>query len=203
MPFLLSVCLISFAVVHVALQWRTSCSRRWTSFIFKKICETLHRYLLTLLLRMFENVEIRNVSSLRMAMWQQFHETLRACLTRSFLLYSNSVEKQVHLMYFKFVWSIYFFPTVYLIYKELLVFFFPPTWVMRTEFWKQIPPNEPYRVVLGNVRDKLYNTRERSRQLLANGKSDIPEDSTFTKAEQVPSLSITFSLKKYTVVVTL
>ncbi|KAJ6956089.1 phosphoenolpyruvate carboxylase 2-like [Populus alba x Populus x berolinensis] len=53
------------------------------------------------------------------------------------------------------------------------------------EFWKQIPPNEPYRVVLGNVRDKLYNTRERSRQLLANGKSDIPEDSTFTNAEQI------------------
>jgi phosphoenolpyruvate carboxylase len=74
---------------------------------------------------------------------------------------------------------------------------------MRTEFWKQIPPNEPYRVVLGNVRDKLYNTRERSRQLLANGKSDIPEDSTFTNAEQVTSLSITFSLRKYTVVVTL
>lgn len=123
MPFLLSVCLISFAVVHVALQWRTSCSRRWTSFIFKKICETLHRYLLTLLLRMFQNVEIRNVSSLLMAMWQRFHETLRACLTRTFLLYSNSVEKQFHLMYFKFVWSI-FFSTVYLIYKELLVFFF-------------------------------------------------------------------------------
>jgi hypothetical protein len=113
------------------------------------------------------------------------------------------VEKQFHLMYFKFVGSI-FFSTVYLIYKELLVFFFFfSTWVMRTEFWKQIPPNEPYRVVLGNVRDKLYNTRERSRQLLANGKSDIPEDSTFTNAEQVTSLSITFSLRKYTVVVTL
>ncbi|KAF9688031.1 hypothetical protein SADUNF_Sadunf02G0154700 [Salix dunnii] len=53
------------------------------------------------------------------------------------------------------------------------------------EFWKQIPPNEPYRVILGDVRDKLYNTRERSRQLLANGKSDIPEDSIFTNAEQL------------------
>ncbi|KAJ6334805.1 hypothetical protein OIU78_011629 [Salix suchowensis] len=58
------------------------------------------------------------------------------------------------------------------------------SWVMRTEFWKQVPPNEPYRVILGDVRDKLNNTRERSRQLLANGKSDIPENSIFTNAEQ-------------------
>ncbi|CAL0323589.1 unnamed protein product [Lupinus luteus] len=52
------------------------------------------------------------------------------------------------------------------------------------EFWKQIPPNEPYRVILGDVRDKLYSTRERSRQLLANGTSDIPEEKTFTDVEQ-------------------
>ncbi|KAI5661859.1 hypothetical protein M9H77_21182 [Catharanthus roseus] len=52
------------------------------------------------------------------------------------------------------------------------------------EFWKQIPPNEPYRVILGDVRDKLYNTRERSRQLLANGISDIPEEAIFTNIEQ-------------------
>ncbi|CAL1394156.1 unnamed protein product [Linum trigynum] len=52
------------------------------------------------------------------------------------------------------------------------------------EFWKQIHPNEPYRVILGDVRDKLYNTRERSRQLLASGMSDIPEESTFTNVEQ-------------------
>ncbi|KAL3502677.1 hypothetical protein ACH5RR_037126 [Cinchona calisaya] len=52
------------------------------------------------------------------------------------------------------------------------------------EFWKRIPINEPYRVILGEVRDKLYNTRERSRQLLANGISDIPEESSFTNLEQ-------------------
>ncbi|KAL8129799.1 hypothetical protein V2J09_018954 [Rumex salicifolius] len=52
------------------------------------------------------------------------------------------------------------------------------------EFWKHIPPSEPYRVILGDVRDKLYNTRERSRQLLSNGMSDIPEDSTYTNLEQ-------------------
>ncbi|EEF40881.1 Phosphoenolpyruvate carboxylase, putative [Ricinus communis] len=47
-----------------------------------------------------------------------------------------------------------------------------------------IPPSEPYRVILGDVRDKLYNTCERSRQLLANGISDIPEEATFTNVEQ-------------------
>ncbi|KAJ6710177.1 PHOSPHOENOLPYRUVATE CARBOXYLASE [Salix koriyanagi] len=50
---------------------------------------------------------------------------------------------------------------------------------------KDVPPNEPCRVILGDVRDKLNNTRERSRQLLANGKSDIPENSIFTNAEQL------------------
>lgn len=53
------------------------------------------------------------------------------------------------------------------------------------EFWKQIPPNEPYRVILGDVRDKLYNTRERSRQLLSNGISEIPEEAVYTNVEQV------------------
>ncbi|RYR38977.1 hypothetical protein Ahy_A09g044340 [Arachis hypogaea] len=52
------------------------------------------------------------------------------------------------------------------------------------EFWKQIPPNEPYLVILGDVRDKLYNTRERARQLLANGTFDIPEETTFTNVKQ-------------------
>ncbi|KAL6876432.1 hypothetical protein ACP4OV_013004 [Aristida adscensionis] len=52
------------------------------------------------------------------------------------------------------------------------------------EFWKQIPPSEPYRVVLGDVRDKLYYTRERSRHLLTSGSSEIPEDATFTDVEQ-------------------
>ncbi|GFP79608.1 phosphoenolpyruvate carboxylase [Phtheirospermum japonicum] len=52
------------------------------------------------------------------------------------------------------------------------------------EFWKTIPPNEPYRVILGDVRDKLYHTRERSRQLLAEGMSDIPEEATYTNVEQ-------------------
>ncbi|CAH9109522.1 unnamed protein product [Cuscuta epithymum] len=52
------------------------------------------------------------------------------------------------------------------------------------EFWKQIPPNEPYRVILADVRDKLYGTRERARQLLANGISDIPEETAFINVEQ-------------------
>ncbi|MCD9560357.1 Phosphoenolpyruvate carboxylase 1 [Datura stramonium] len=52
------------------------------------------------------------------------------------------------------------------------------------EFWKQVPPSEPYRVILGDVRDKLYHTRERTRQLLSNGFSDIPEEATYTNIEQ-------------------
>jgi phosphoenolpyruvate carboxylase len=52
------------------------------------------------------------------------------------------------------------------------------------EFWKQVPQNEPYRVILGDVRDKLYHTRERSRHILANGTSDIPEEAIFTNVEQ-------------------
>ncbi|XP_071691296.1 phosphoenolpyruvate carboxylase 2-like [Rutidosis leptorrhynchoides] len=53
------------------------------------------------------------------------------------------------------------------------------------EFWKKIPANEPYRIILGDVRDKLYQTRERSRQLLANGISDVSEDATYTNVEQL------------------
>ncbi|OEL17139.1 Phosphoenolpyruvate carboxylase 2 [Dichanthelium oligosanthes] len=52
------------------------------------------------------------------------------------------------------------------------------------EFWKKVPLSEPYRVILGDVRDKLYNTRERARQLLSSGYSDIPEESTLTNVEQ-------------------
>ncbi|WJZ99095.1 hypothetical protein VitviT2T_017569 [Vitis vinifera] len=52
------------------------------------------------------------------------------------------------------------------------------------EFWKQVPPSEPYRVILGDVRDKLYSTRERSRQLLSSGISEIPEEAAFTNVEQ-------------------
>lgn len=55
------------------------------------------------------------------------------------------------------------------------------------EFWKPIPPNEPFRVILGDVRDKLYQTRERIRQLLATGKSDISEEETYVSKEQVRS----------------
>ncbi|MFS7973229.1 Phosphoenolpyruvate carboxylase 1 [Helianthus anomalus] len=44
------------------------------------------------------------------------------------------------------------------------------------EFWKQVPPTEPYHLVLGDVRDKLYNTRERARHLLAHDISDVPEE---------------------------
>ena len=63
------------------------------------------------------------------------------------------------------------------------------------EFWKQIPSNEPYRAILGDVRDKLYNTRERARQLLSSGVSDVPEDAVCTSVDQVRSLALPSVLK--------
>ncbi|CDY45929.1 BnaC06g09980D [Brassica napus] len=60
------------------------------------------------------------------------------------------------------------------------------------EFWKSIPPTEPYRVILGDVRDKLYHTRERARQLLSNGTSDVPEEATFNNLEEIADVLDTF-----------
>jgi hypothetical protein len=57
------------------------------------------------------------------------------------------------------------------------------------EFWRQIPASEPYRVVLGDVRDILYNTSERWHHLLATGFSEIPEESTIKSVEDVNYLS--------------
>ncbi|KAK7311446.1 hypothetical protein RJT34_09590 [Clitoria ternatea] len=64
------------------------------------------------------------------------------------------------------------------------------------EFWKQIPPNESYRVILGDIKDKLYNTRERARQLLANGTFEIPKETAFTNVEQAYLSEYGFSLKE-------
>ncbi|VAH74615.1 unnamed protein product [Triticum turgidum subsp. durum] len=52
------------------------------------------------------------------------------------------------------------------------------------EFWKKISPREPYRIILGDVRDKLYNTCERAREILSNGESSIPEEDTYTRVEE-------------------
>ncbi|WMV39662.1 hypothetical protein MTR67_033047 [Solanum verrucosum] len=60
----------------------------------------------------------------------------------------------------------------------------PSKFTFDVEFWKQVPPSEPYRVIIGDVRDKLYHTRERTRQLLSNGFSEIPEEATYTNIEQ-------------------
>ncbi|GBG71382.1 hypothetical protein CBR_g8801 [Chara braunii] len=53
------------------------------------------------------------------------------------------------------------------------------------EFWKLVPGMEPYRVILGTVRDRLFNTRERLMHLLQTGISPIPQSDTFTSAEQL------------------
>ncbi|XLS93846.1 hypothetical protein HN51_069854, partial [Arachis hypogaea] len=72
---------------------------------------------------------------------------------------------------------------VYLIIKEL------------SPSSDEIPPNEPYRVICGDVRDKLYNTCKRARQLLANGTFDIPEETTFTNVGQVLSSEQPYKLQ--------
>uniref|UniRef100_A0A0D3EKY4 phosphoenolpyruvate carboxylase n=1 Tax=Oryza barthii TaxID=65489 RepID=A0A0D3EKY4_9ORYZ len=48
----------------------------------------------------------------------------------------------------------------------------------------ELRAREPYRIILGDVRDKLYNTCERARQILSKGISSIPEDQTYTNVEQ-------------------
>lgn len=53
------------------------------------------------------------------------------------------------------------------------------------EFWKTVPATEPFRAILGDIRDKLYQTHERLRQLMAGGKSEIPVEETFTDKSQV------------------
>ena len=41
------------------------------------------------------------------------------------------------------------------------------------EFWKEVPITEPYRVVLCDVRDKLWNTRDHYQHLISTGKSEF------------------------------
>lgn len=47
-------------------------------------------------------------------------------------------------------------------------------------------------MVLSDVRDKLYSTREHARQLLSNGVSDVPEELTFSHVDQVLYLNELF-----------
>ncbi|GJP55612.1 hypothetical protein CLOM_g14562 [Closterium sp. NIES-68] len=53
------------------------------------------------------------------------------------------------------------------------------------EFWRGIPETEPYRVILGEVRDKLWNTRDHIQQIISKGRSDYNEDDIYTTAEQL------------------
>ncbi|CDP05876.1 unnamed protein product [Coffea canephora] len=66
-------------------------------------------------------------------------------------------------------------------------------------FWKHLAPNEPYRVILADVRDKLYETRERCRHMLADGTSDISEEGTYTNAEQVVLLKLIAKYLKFSI----
>eukprot|EP00475_Leptophrys_vorax_P002830 TRINITY_DN11602_c0_g1_i1.p2 TRINITY_DN11602_c0_g1~~TRINITY_DN11602_c0_g1_i1.p2 ORF type:complete len:852 (-),score=93.10 TRINITY_DN11602_c0_g1_i1:159-2348(-) len=53
------------------------------------------------------------------------------------------------------------------------------------EFWKQVPSSEPYRVVLCEVRDRLWNTRDHYQQLMLHGKSDFNDEDIYVSADQL------------------
>lgn len=104
-----------------------------------------------------------------------------------FCLVGRSIQNKYHKVFLKecvYVY-IYYFRIIIGISYALIAFLI----ILNAEFWKQVPPSEPYRVILSDVRDKLYHTRERSHHLLSNGYSDIPEEATFTNVEQVKLLN--------------
>ena len=45
-----------------------------------------------------------------------------------------------------------------------------------TDFWKTIPENEPYRVLLGELRDKLYLTMEQLQKVVADPSIELDLD---------------------------
>lgn len=53
------------------------------------------------------------------------------------------------------------------------------------EFWKPVPATEPYRVILSDVRDKLWHTREQAQNLLTLGKTQITQAEVFSSTEQL------------------
>eukprot|EP00191_Tetraselmis_sp_GSL018_P019798 CAMPEP_0177591956 /NCGR_PEP_ID=MMETSP0419_2-20121207/8289_1 /TAXON_ID=582737 /ORGANISM="Tetraselmis sp., Strain GSL018" /LENGTH=977 /DNA_ID=CAMNT_0019082763 /DNA_START=149 /DNA_END=3082 /DNA_ORIENTATION=- len=60
-----------------------------------------------------------------------------------------------------------------------------------TEFWSPIPATEPYRVLLGRIRDKLYHTREVLHHCIANPKENVRArlegDGCFSTADEMLS----------------
>ena len=51
-------------------------------------------------------------------------------------------------------------------------------------------------MILGDVRDKLYNTREHSRQLLSNGISNIPEEVTKSAIDRITKSAAIYDFVK-------
>ena len=69
-----------------------------------------------------------------------------------------------------------------------------------SDFWRSIPMEEPYRVILAEVRDKLYNTREALQEVISGKREalDPEDDSVFTSKEQLlePLMACYQSLKE-------
>jgi hypothetical protein len=58
------------------------------------------------------------------------------------------------------------------------------------EFWKFIPPTEPYRVLLAEVRDKLYYTREHFQAQLEGRQSFMDETELLLRTDDVSTASL-------------
>ena len=69
-----------------------------------------------------------------------------------------------------------------------------------SDFWRSIPPEEPYRVILAEVRDKLYNTREALQEVISGKRHalDPEDDSVICAKEQLlePLMACYDSLKE-------
>lgn len=48
-----------------------------------------------------------------------------------------------------------------------------------------MPPSEPYRIVLQDLRERLWATRDYYQQMMSQGKSDIPAAAILTSTEEV------------------
>jgi len=69
-----------------------------------------------------------------------------------------------------------------------------------SDFWRSIPIEEPYRVILAEVRDKLYNTREMLQEVISGNRHalDTDDDSVIVSKEQLlePLMACYDSLKE-------
>lgn len=76
--------------------------------------------------------------------------------------------------------------------NDILILVYSHSWTILlkkrsppAEFWKFIPPTEPYRVLLSEVRDKLYYTREHFQAQLEGRQSYTDEADLVLRTDDV------------------